>query len=93
MIWLLLACSSDEPCTDMTQSPGALTVTEEEHALGWGESECAQCHPAWTLHQRDCVGVLDLEELEARTDLSDTTSCVACHGTNGAPELDTGSER
>ena len=82
---LLLACAAEEPCVDMSQGPGALTVTREEHGVGWGQQECAQCHPVWTFHGRDCVGGLDLEELQARTDLEDPESCTACHGDNGVP--------
>lgn len=85
MVMLLLACAAEEPCAEasMTHSPGGLTVTAEEHGVAWGQRECAQCHPVWTIHQQDCVGGLDMEELRARTNPEEPQSCTACHGPNG----------
>ncbi len=85
-LWLL-ACAQD-PCAgteDMTTSPAGLELTAEEHDIGWGETECFLCHQAWTIHAQDCVdGVrIDVAAIEDRIDEDDTSSCVACHGSNG----------
>jgi hypothetical protein len=90
LIWLACGAQapSEDPCAgrgDMVHSPGGLTVTAEEHGLGWEQETCFQCHQVWTIHQHDCVGGLDMDELRERTDPEDPSSCVACHGDNGVP--------
>lgn len=81
----LAACfPEDDPCEgrrDLTQSLAGLELTEVEHGQGWGRTDCAQCHPAWTVHQADCIdGVaVDVEAIEA----TKPEDCVVCHGANG----------
>jgi hypothetical protein len=82
MLVLLAGCGvEDDECAgvrDLTHSAAGLELTAEEHPAGWGRPACFQCHPAWTVHNADCIeGVaVDVEALEAE-------DCVACHGTNG----------
>lgn len=87
LVLLLAACGEEpEPCDgkrDLLQSEAGLTLTRAEHDLGWGRTECLQCHPAWTVHQADCLdGVaVDVEGIEDAT----PDSCLPCHGSNGVP--------
>ncbi|HJN73466.1 MAG TPA: hypothetical protein QGF58_05985 [Myxococcota bacterium] len=90
---LLLACGDPDPCAgtrDLTRSPAALTLTAEEHGVGWGQEQCFQCHQAWNIHSQDCIGGVEVEEIEA--DPEDPSTCVPCHGDNGVEALrvDTG---
>lgn len=96
---LLAGCETD-PCdgrVDLTLSPAGLALTEAEHPAGWGQPTCAQCHPAFTLHDAACADVagLDLAAIDAEADLEDPSTCVACHGPNGvaAWEEDAGAAR
>ena len=80
----LLGCAEDPPCADrrdLLQSEAGLVMTRTEHPEGWGQTACAQCHPAWTYHDEDCIEgvVLDLPALDA----ADPAGCAACHGANG----------
>ncbi len=96
-LMLLCACGTDDPCEglrDLATSPGGLTLTEAEHALGWGQSDCFQCHQAFKIHRADCSsfddsgGFIDLAAVAELADPADTTSCVPCHGSNGVPGWD-----
>lgn len=86
MMWLflLLACGDDDPCAgkrDLALSPAGLDLVEAEHPVGWGQTECFQCHQAWDIHAEDCVDGVRVvpERIEADT----VEECVACHGANG----------
>ena len=86
LLWPLLGlgCGSEDPCAgtrDLGLSPAGLTLTAQEHP-GWDQQECFTCHQTWNIHQQDCMGGIDVDEVQERTDVQDTTSCVACHGAN-----------
>jgi hypothetical protein len=91
---LLAACGAEpDPCDgrrDLLLSEAGLTLTEAEHPAGWGRTACAQCHPAWTVHQADCLQgvVVDLEAIEAL----EPEDCGACHGDNGVAAWQGGDE-
>lgn len=94
-----LGCVSDDPCAgtrDLLASPAGLVLTPGEHALGWARTECFQCHQAARIHANDCTSLVavDARAMDSAVDVDDTTSCVACHGSNGVREwaslLDTG---
>lgn len=64
-----------------------LVLTQEEHAIGWGESNCFLCHQADNIHQinrtgLDSVNVATIQSTVLKEGLS---SCDDCHGTNGVP--------
>ncbi len=89
----IIGCEPGDPCAaarDLMASPGGLVITPEEHELGWGRTECFQCHQSFRIHQADCASVVavDGEAIEERVDVSDTTTCVECHGSNGVAEWD-----
>lgn len=92
---LLIGCmtAEEDPCAgrrDLTQTEAGLVLTEVEHAEGWGRTECTQCHPAWTIHEVDCIdGVaVDVEAIEAAS----PEDCVVCHGDNGVAAWQEGEE-
>ena len=69
----------------MVDGAGGLTVTEEEHTTGWGQSRCQTCHSVEKIHVMNCSGLedIDLAEIRAQVDDHGTDSCAACHGDNG----------
>ena len=88
LVLLLPACQEDDPCAgvrDIFQSPRGLTLTREEHVLGWGQTECFQCHQLWSIHVSPCTAILgdSAGDINAGIDPEDTTTCISCHGTNG----------
>jgi hypothetical protein len=90
LLLLALAGCGDDPCAgtrDLLASPSALTLTEAEHELGWGRSECFQCHQQFRIHEEDCIDVaaVDGAAIDEASDPDDTTTCVPCHGSNGVP--------
>lgn len=68
-------------------TPGGLTLTQSEHTIGWGESNCLLCHQADNIHRvdRSGAGTLDVVEVQERVRTEGVSSCSTCHGTNGAP--------
>ncbi len=92
-------CERAAPCAgrgDMTRSEAGLTVTAGEHGIGWGQQDCALCHPSWSLHAHSCSAVdIDMTDVNERADLSAPETCVPCHGDNGVSQwkeaADTGS--
>lgn len=93
LLTLLAGCSTD-PCAgtrDLANSPDGLQLTEVEHPVGWGHTDCFQCHQRWKLHADSCIVGVDVhgDEIQPET----TADCVECHGWNGVPEwLDTDSD-
>jgi hypothetical protein len=86
LLVLAAGCADDLPCADrrdLLQSEAGLVLTREEHAQGWGRTDCAQCHPAWTFHTEDCLTdvTVDFQAIDAEF----PEDCVACHGANGVP--------
>ena len=90
---LVAACGEPQPCADvqaLLDGPEGLILTEEDHALGWGEAECFACHQSWNFHQPECVEQAgwDVEFIDELSDAEDSSSCTACHGENGQDEED-----
>ena len=79
------ACGPVEPCPDgsMLDGPAGLELTQEEHELGWGQSDCWLCHSESTLHRLGCTPGVDLADIEARVQAEGTAACADCHGENG----------
>lgn len=85
LLAILLACAVDDPCppTAMIDGDQGLVVTQDEHGLGWAETDCWQCHQQQTLHRTGCTPDVDLEAIQARVEAEGLASCAACHGDNG----------
>lgn len=87
----LMACGDVEPLSgenygDLITSPSGLTLTEGEHTIGWGKSNCFTCHEINNIHLVDHSGLgFDMEAIRDQTFTEGLTSCATCHGTNGAP--------
>lgn len=81
----LPACGPVEPCADgsMLESPDGLGLTEEEHALGWGDAECWHCHAEASIHRLGCTPGVDLQAVQERVRTEGLSSCASCHGDNG----------
>lgn len=83
---LLASCAAD-PCegnADVYASPEGLTLTREEHPVGWGNPDCYACHALATIHTADCSEEGPTpEELAGFVDPDDPASCTMCHGDNG----------
>ncbi len=84
---LLVSCGDFDPCEDVNDlgvAPMGLELTAEH--LGWGESACFQCHHITRIHRASCMSPeVDVVEINTLIDVSDTRSCIACHGSNGVP--------
>ncbi len=80
----------------MVQSAAGLAVTVDEHGVGWGQQDCALCHPSWNLHAHSCSeSTIDMTRIDEHASLSEPETCTDCHGDNGVPEweeTDTGAE-
>lgn len=92
MVILLLslwACDDGAVCPEvpMNEGPGGLLVLEDEHATGWGEADCTQCHAIDVLHDRGCTPWVDpaalVETVDEAFAADGADACVTCHGTNG----------
>ena len=87
LLLLLAACGPDGECADrrdLGTSPGGLLLTEEEHALGWGKTECYQCHQRWDIHRSDCMDGIAVDY--AAIEEAGVDGCAECHGWNGVTE-------
>ena len=87
----LAACGPAEPCAgwrDTLDGDGGLQLTESEHGLAWGQTQCFQCHQAWTIHPVDCVEDGWLDSIDAAVDEEDPHGCTGCHGMNGTSDDD-----
>jgi hypothetical protein len=86
LLGLLVGCGTDDPCAstrDLTASPGGLALTRDEHPVGWGSTECFQCHQRWEIHANDCLQGAAVNGADIPTDT--TEGCQDCHGWNGVP--------
>ncbi|MBI2343759.1 MAG: hypothetical protein HYV02_05465 [Deltaproteobacteria bacterium] len=83
-----VACGSEqlqgEDYGDLLVSPSGLVLTQDEHAVGWGKSDCTLCHNFNNLHLVDQtntgINVTAIQDLVFSDGLD---SCAVCHGTNG----------
>ena len=84
LVVFLAACpEAPDPCEgrrDLSQTDGGLALHRAEHP-GWGQTQCFQCHPSFTVHTADCLEgvVIELDAIE----LLAPVDCVPCHGANG----------
>ncbi len=79
-----LAMNCDD-LSGMLDGPGGLTVTEEEHGVGWGRSTCFSCHSVERMHVMNCTGQEEVDLVQIRTLVAEEeeASCARCHGENG----------
>lgn len=71
---------------NILQTAAGLTLTEGEHTIGWGESNCFLCHQADNIHRTDRTGgTVDVVAIQDQVRDEGVSSCSICHGTNGAP--------
>lgn len=88
-ITLLVGCGSadnfgGEDYGDIAAGPGGITLTQDEHPLGWGNADCFECHSDSNIHQTDRTGTgLNLQAIRDMTENQGLESCASCHGTNG----------
>lgn len=69
---------------DIAAGDSGITLTEAEHPVGWGKSDCFQCHMSENMHQTDRTGTgLNLAAIREMTMNQGLSSCAGCHGTNG----------
>ena len=92
LLGFVTACAEPECAAtrDLLASPAGLALTEQEHPAGWGRTACFQCHQASRIHREDCLDdvAVDGAAINAAVDPADTSTCVACHGSNGHAEWD-----
>lgn len=83
----ITGCVQEDVCADrgdMLSSPSGLDLTEEEHAAGWGNDQCLQCHALETTHRVNCTSLEDLDIDAVRYQAAEgNQSCGDCHGLNG----------
>ena len=90
-VFILPSCGEEGPDEgedygDILGSAEGLTLTEAEHEVGWGKSECTLCHQLENIHLENRTGLpidIDLIHDEAIEDGND--GCADCHGANGVP--------
>ncbi len=88
---LTAGCGPADPCAgwhDSLDGDQGLTVTQDEHGPGWGQTACFQCHQAWTIHPPDCLEDGWIDMIDDMADVDDTHSCTSCHGDNGTSDDD-----
>lgn len=88
-LFLIAACGSNsaiegEDYGDIAAGDSGTTLTQSEHPVGWGKSNCFECHNTVNMHMTDNTGTgLNLEAIRAMTEQEGLASCPTCHGTNG----------
>lgn len=88
ILFLVAGCGPVEPCEggDMLDGPAGLELAEEEHAIGWGQADCWQCHVESSLHRVGCTAGVDLDAVQDEVRALGLESCGSCHGDNGVGE-------
>lgn len=63
-------------------------VQEIHHPTGWGQQNCIMCHHLQRIHQVDRIRAIDVDLVAIRQKIEEgkLSSCMACHGSNGADE-------
>lgn len=80
----LAGCETEDcPRGSLLDQQGGLVLTAETHPDGWGEADCAACHPIASIHDVSCTEGVDLEAVRAEVDELGYDGCVDCHGDNG----------
>lgn len=87
-LFCLLACgevlNNGEDYGDLLQSPEGLTLTEEEHEIGWGRSDCTSCHNLENIHLVNRTTLpIDIDAVRQQALEDGEEGCAICHGTNG----------
>ena len=88
---LVPGCDLRDPCTyrhDALDGDEGLHLTQAEHVIGWGHTDCMVCHQAWQIHPVECIDECWVDMIQRNADVGDTYSCTACHGDNGNDEGD-----
>lgn len=86
---IAVSCGPDsrnrENYGDITQSPGGITLIDpNEHAGGYGRSECLMCHHAsLNVHRGPNSKISDLDEFIRLVQEKGSAYCLGCHGKNG----------
>lgn len=65
------------------KNTGDLLLTETNHAYGYGQISCFNCHVKQNIHTEDRLGTGLLDLARRSVDAQGITSCVTCHGANG----------
>ena len=86
---VLTACGEDAVITgedhgNISAGESGTILVQSEHEIGWGRTDCFECHNVENIHQTDRSGTgLNLEAIRALTEDEGLASCATCHGTNG----------
>lgn len=69
---------------NILETPGGLTLTEEEHPAGWGRSDCTSCHNLGNIHLVDRTGLnINIDQIHNDAIQDGISGCANCHGGNG----------
>ena len=85
----LIGCGNEEALNgedygNLLISPSGLTLTQSEHEVGWGKSQCDTCHNFNNIHLEDNTGLgVDVEAIREQVFTEGLSSCASCHGANG----------
>ncbi|OGQ05819.1 MAG: hypothetical protein A3F82_06230 [Deltaproteobacteria bacterium RIFCSPLOWO2_12_FULL_44_12] len=79
------ALNEGENYGNILNTSQGLTLTQAEHQIGWGQSECTICHNLENIHLVDRTGITDIKAVHNQALSEGISGCAACHGTNGAP--------
>ncbi len=91
-LWCLLSgcggtvTDGGEDYGNLLDSPEGLVLTEDEHDVGWGHSECTMCHNLENIHLVNRTEIaIDIEAIHEQALEEGLAVCSDCHGTNGVP--------
>lgn len=85
----IMACGEDnaivgEDHGNISAGEFGTVLTQDEHVVGWGKSDCFSCHSAANIHQTDRSGTdLNLQAIQTLVEDEGLSGCADCHGTNG----------
>lgn len=87
---MLFGCGSSEVSEgenygDLLNTAQGLTLTQGEHTIGWGNTQCTLCHNLENIHLVDRTGVTDIKAVYNRAINEGISGCSVCHGNNGVP--------
>lgn len=78
------AVNGGEDYGNILNSPDGLTLTQGEHEIGWGNSQCTLCHNLENIHLVDRSGIgIDVDAIHEQALEDGIGGCAVCHGTNG----------
>jgi hypothetical protein len=84
----LMACQGEEASEyygNLLNSPGGLTLVQDEHEFGWERGDCYSCHTQENIHRdrEDRESGIDMTIVQEFVADGGEESCVQCHGENG----------